>query len=471
MKSTPWPVLALLLAPALAAAADRPLALHPDNPHYFLFRGKPTVLLTSGEHYGAVLNRDFDYVRYLDTLQKAGFNLTRTFSGMYREVPGSFNIVENTLAPRADRYVCPWPHSKAPGAGDGGTKFDLHAFDPAYFRRLKDFVAQAGKRGIVVELTLFCTVYDDKLWAVNPLRAGNNVQGIGKGARLDLYTLRERELTAVQEALIRKIAGELKDCDNVYYEICNEPYFGGVTAAWNDHMAAVLREAEKDFPARHLIAQNINNFKQKVERPCPDVSIFNFHYATPPDTVGLNFGLKCPIADDETGFKGTADRHYRREGWEFFMAGGAVYSNLDYSFSCSHPDGTLKVTTSPGGGGPALRRQLRVLKDVMDSLDLVHVRPDDRVIRSIKAARDKETPVGRALVDPGKTYVVYLHGGSRAELTLELPRGAYQVEWINTRTGKRDGSDAVVHKGGAYTCTSPAYEEDIALRVCIRTNR
>lgn len=27
-----------------------PISLHPDNPHYFLFRGKPTVLITSGEH-------------------------------------------------------------------------------------------------------------------------------------------------------------------------------------------------------------------------------------------------------------------------------------------------------------------------------------------------------------------------------------------------------------------------------------
>ena len=42
---------AVLVAPA--AAADKPLSLHPDNPHYFLFRDKPAVLLTSGEHYGS----------------------------------------------------------------------------------------------------------------------------------------------------------------------------------------------------------------------------------------------------------------------------------------------------------------------------------------------------------------------------------------------------------------------------------
>lgn len=44
--------------------------LHPDNPRYFLFRGRPTVVVTSGEHYGAVLNLDFDFRRYLDTLAK-----------------------------------------------------------------------------------------------------------------------------------------------------------------------------------------------------------------------------------------------------------------------------------------------------------------------------------------------------------------------------------------------------------------
>jgi len=52
-----------------AAAEPSPISLHPDNGHYFLFRGKPTVLVTSTEHYGAVLNGDFDYVPYLDELK------------------------------------------------------------------------------------------------------------------------------------------------------------------------------------------------------------------------------------------------------------------------------------------------------------------------------------------------------------------------------------------------------------------
>lgn len=39
---------------AHAGPANVPLRLNPNNPRYFEFRGKPAVLITSGEHYGAV---------------------------------------------------------------------------------------------------------------------------------------------------------------------------------------------------------------------------------------------------------------------------------------------------------------------------------------------------------------------------------------------------------------------------------
>jgi hypothetical protein len=67
----------------VARAHAAPLRLHPKNPRYFLFRGRSTVLLTAGEHYGAVVNRDFDYVRYLEAIRSYGFNLTRLFTGSF----------------------------------------------------------------------------------------------------------------------------------------------------------------------------------------------------------------------------------------------------------------------------------------------------------------------------------------------------------------------------------------------------
>ncbi len=157
--TSPARLLALvLLAASPALAADLPIALHPDNPHYFLFRGKPAVLVTSGEHYGAVLNLDFDFIPYLDELKARGFNLTRLFSGTYREVPGSFNIEANTLAPKSGRFLGPYARSKTPGAADGGARFDLDRANPDYYPRLKSFVAEAGKRGIVVEFVALLPV-------------------------------------------------------------------------------------------------------------------------------------------------------------------------------------------------------------------------------------------------------------------------------------------------------------------------
>jgi hypothetical protein len=198
----------LVLPPALAG---EPLRLHPANPHYFLFRGSPTVLVTSGEHYGAVLNLDFDYIRYLDELQSNGLNLTRTWPGAsYLEVPGSFEIFKNTLAPLPDRFSCIWQRSSSSGYAGGGNKFDLNSWDQAHLARLKDFVAQAGKRGVIVELSLFCPFYNEDLWNVSPWNARNNINGFGDLPRTETMTLKNGKLLAVQEALVRKIVSELK---------------------------------------------------------------------------------------------------------------------------------------------------------------------------------------------------------------------------------------------------------------------
>jgi hypothetical protein len=472
MRALAATALNLFLALAAPAAEPvQPLALHPDNPHYFRFRGQPAVLLTSGEHYGAVLNRDFDYLPYLDELRARGFNLTRTFSGVYREVPGSFGIIDNTLAPTAERWLCPWARSTEPGAGDGGRRFDLEKWDPAYFDRLKDFVGQAGRRGIVVELVLFCTIYDEKLWGISPMKPANNRQGIGPAGRLEVYTGRDRPLLAVQELLVRKIATELRDFDNVYYEVCNEPYFGGVTPAWTDRIVAALVDAESATGTRHLIAQNIANGSAEIKDPNPNISIFNFHYATPPTTVGLNYRLGKALADDETGFRGNRDQPYRTEAWDFLLAGGAVYSNLDYSYTPRHSDGSFRVTTSPGGGGPRLRQQLQVLKRFMDGLDFVHMRPDNSVIVAgrITAPLAGNPPearaTARALIPPGKAYAIYIRGGSQAELTLDLSAGSYRAEWVDTKTGEVARATEFEHGGGRKVLAAPDYAEDIALRV------
>ena len=469
--------------PSLAEA----IKLHPDNPHYFLFRGRPTVLITSGEHYGAVLNRDFDYITYLNELQSKGLNLTRTFSGgPYREIPASFNIAKNTLAPAPNRFSCVWAKSSTPGYAAGGNKFDLQVWNEAHLARLKDFVAQAGKRGVVVEMNLFTPYYNEELWNVSPLKETNNVNAIGNVASVEALTLKNPALLAVEDAMVRKIVTELNDFDNVYYEVCNEPYFGGVTQEWQDHITSTIVETEALLSSRHLISHNIANGSTKIVNPKSAVSIFNFHYSRPPESVGLNYGLKTVIGLNETGFDGPADVTYRIQGWEFILAGGGLYNNLDYSFTVDHPDGTfVPPESTPGGGSPALRSQLKILKEFIHGFNFVKMAPNDVVIKGGLPSG----AMARALVEAGKAYAIYIHHGTpgyshnasppqsarspyavqtgkqQLTLRLDIPRGGYRAEWVNTKTGHIDKAENFNHPGGNKTLVSPTYSEDIALRV------
>lgn len=105
------------------SARTQTLRLLPQNLHYFQYLGKPMVIVGSGEHYGAVMNLDFNYDQYLETLQKDGLNVTRLFMGAYYERPGAFGIQFNTLAPAEDKLLLPWQKK------DG--KYDLDAWNAA----------------------------------------------------------------------------------------------------------------------------------------------------------------------------------------------------------------------------------------------------------------------------------------------------------------------------------------------------
>ena len=64
----------------VVSCTSSPISVYHDNPHYFSYKGEPLVLITSDQHYGAVIDMDFDYVKYLDYLAQNGMNLTRTLS-------------------------------------------------------------------------------------------------------------------------------------------------------------------------------------------------------------------------------------------------------------------------------------------------------------------------------------------------------------------------------------------------------
>lgn len=471
--------------PRVAGAAEAPakpapkvpLRLHPDNPRIFEFRGKPTVLVTSGEHYGAVMNLDFDYLPYLDELASKGLNYTRIFTGSYVEMPGAFGIEKNTLAPAPGRLLAPWARSGTGGYINGGNKFDLKRWDLAYFDRLKHFVTEAGRRGIVVEVTLFSSLYEKRGWEASPLHAQNNVNDVGIVDRKKVHTLDNGKLQGFQEAMVRQVVRTLADADNVIYEIQNEPWAdlaadvglvspaNAASLAWQEKIAKVIMQEGKRGVNVPVIAQNIANRSVKIAEPNPDVSIFNFHYCRPPEAIAMNSQVTRAFGFDETGFDGGDDETYRKQAWAFLLAGGGLFNSLDYSFTTARENGT-DTQKAPGGGSVALRTQLGALSRFLHSFgnDLVAMRPDGHFIAGGAAHTT------HALSAPGRAYAVYVakapaDAPAPVKLLLDLPFGAYNLQWFDPSTGQSLASSRLVHASGVAAVVGPVLQNDLALRV------
>lgn len=476
---------ALLLGVASVVAG--PIRLHPENPRWFQWQNEAVALITSAEHYGAVLNLDFDYPTYLAALERDGMNYTRIFAGTYVEPPGAFNITHNTLAPADGQFLAPWARSDQPGYLGGGHKFDLHQFNPDYLARLHDFITTAHHHGIIVELTFFTSTYNEKQWSVHPFNPTNRIQSFAVTDWEKLHTTANgAEVMAIQEKLVRWLVRELNPHDNLFYEIQNEPWFDNQidghdlnpyvpdknkwlkttqlthadSIAWQRRIAQIITEEESQLPQTHLIAQNVANFRLAVSNSdiAPEVSILNFHYANPA-AVTWNRGFNRVIGYDESGFAGRENKTYRRQAWNFIMSGGGLFNNLDYSFHVGAEDGSGIANEAPGGGSPSLRNQLRILSNFVHHFELSTLNPDQNVVTHAPGV------ITRTLSLPCQHYLIYLEGRSPTTIHLSLPPGTWKSEWIDVLTG------VIVHRANHTTHTpptkidSPNFTGEIALRI------
>ena len=57
------------------------------------------------------------------------------------------------------------------------------------FHPFEGLIAEAQKRGIIVELTLFCPFYEDSQWVLSPFNSLNNINGLGNIIRTDVIPL------------------------------------------------------------------------------------------------------------------------------------------------------------------------------------------------------------------------------------------------------------------------------------------
>lgn len=432
--------------------AQKTLRLCPANHHYLMYQNKPVVLITSGEHYGALINLDFDYIKYLDALHKKGMNNTRVFSGTYVERKDDIKFMHygNTLAPKPNRFIAPWKRSNVPGYANEGNKFDLDQWDEQYFIRLKDILKEAAKRHIMIELTLFGNQYGDGIYSYSPLYPDNNIQGVGikgKGGFIYFQSLKNPALVARQDAMVVKIVRELNDFDNVYYEISNEPYNevkdSSLVNQWHVHIVNLIRKAEMNLPKKRLISSN----QAIVDNP--EVNIANYHYVHIPKSPSFDslLHLNKVISMNETmgSLKDEDANDVRVEAWDFILHGGGVYNNLSWEYTPQKPQGTP--------GADTVRRYLMHLQQFINGFDFTKMDYSPGLLKKVP-----RLAITRLLAEPGRQYALYIHHGSPdiAEpstegvwkyeadtgtftdtVSVKLPAGSYTFQWYNPSKGTR----------------------------------
>lgn len=465
--------------------ADGPIQLHPENPHYFLYKGEPLALITSAEHYGALLNLDFDYRTYLKSLSEDGMNYTRIFTGTYFEIAGeSFGIQNNTLAPKKESIITPWLVLKRDL--NAKVKYDLGTWNEAYFQRLHDFMALAAEYDIIVELTLFSSIYRDEHWDICPQNPANNINITGELSRHDAQTLNNGELLSYQLNFVSKMVKELNEYDNFFFELQNEPWSDHTvpvyniinkdelkandwtfkadfadeqSLAWQDRLVSVIVEEEAKLSKKHLIAQNYTNFRAPVPAVNANISIINFHYAWP-EAAEWNYHYDRVLGFDESGFAGSGDQVYRRQAWQFMLSGGGLFNSLDYSFFVGHEDG-LGKNKAPGGGSKTLRFQLKILSEFLHGFELPNLHPNLSCVTSSAGL------IPYVLSDSDNAYAIYLRaiGTDRAALQLETGDGNFQVQFLNTITGSYSGPRLIQASKGLITIEVSVPDGELALKI------
>jgi len=457
----------------------QPVSLHPENPHYFLYQGKPTVLITSGEHYGSVINPDFNFDLYLETIQKQGFNHTRIFMGDYAEAKEAFCIIRNSLAPADRMFLTPWVRSSQSGFALGGNKLDLDKWNPDYFDRLHRFMKKASDFGIVVECDLF---FEGMSWEDMPMNQKNNINQTTPINAQDYMTLSNGNILAYQKKYVLKLVNELNRYDNLIINIANEPWFfnqehDGFSSPARDETKAWIREVsewivneEKNLPKKHLISVDYCNegriiSKEELTKYWTNISVFNHHYDKEAISVRANYNsIPKAFAFNETGLMPVYSKAYRIQGWKYLMCGGALYNNLDFTFQVGHEDGSGRVEFScdayKGSGDPRVRTEVSILASFFKTIDFVHMKPAPDLFTVYYGDKDMY-----ALANPGVQYAIYVVGGNNSWYRLNIPFGKYKVEYIDPSTGIKILEQVLEHSKGDFRLDGPDYESDLAIRI------
>jgi hypothetical protein len=401
--------------------ATGPLFVNPDNPRYFTdgtkVDGKYRAVYLTGSHTWCNFMDcgdtnppvAFDYEKYLDFLQAHHLNFFRLWRA------------ENARGGEAgpDFWFVPMPYERSSEccAFDGGNKFDLTKFNQEYFDRLRERVVEAGNRDMYVSIMLFdgwsveSKEGNHNPWDGHPYKLSNNINNINGDLNNDnqggeTHILINNQVTALQEAYVRKVIDTVNDLDNVLYEISNEspgdnPNTSQMDGSknWQYHMIQYVKEYEAGKPKQHPVGMT-------WEWLYGDNQVL---YDSPADWIGLGGNVAMntyvpPVANGSKVIVADTDHlcgicGYQGWVWKSFTRGDNPLFMDVYDFATSSRGAYL----APTGNEEEIRASLGYARQYADRMNLTAMTPMPNLCSTQYCLAN---PAGK-----GAEYLVFLPAG------------------------------------------------------------
>jgi len=450
-----------------------PLKVTPLNPRYFTDGTGRSVYLTGSHTWGNFKDMGkidppplFDFEKYLDFLQKHNHNFIRLWTWELTAYTYDGELI----------YTRPFPWRRTgPGeALDGKPKFDLEKFDQAFFDRLRSRGVAAGRRGIYVSIMLFeghglHSSLTPWCWDGHPFNVKNNINGIdgdrdGDGRGLEIQSLKDPAITALQEAYVRKVIDAVNDLDNVLYEIANES--GTYSTDWQYHLIRYIKGYEGGKPRQHPVGMT---FQWSERYRGTNEILFN----SPADWISPSpdggYQDSPPASDGRKVILSDTDHLWGIGGnlawvWKSFCRGmNVLFMDPYHEARKDGAQGERKVTwTDHLTDTPELdarwdpiRRNMGYALSYAKRMDLTTTVPSDDL-----------SSTKYCIANKGKEYLIYSPDGGDVTVDLTGASGKLDVEWLVPSTGKTF-SGGTASGGGPRKFTAP-FSGDAVLYVFAR---
>lgn len=470
---------AISAAPSVVAAyaqpapsqATGPLVVS-ENANYFKDANGTVLTLNGSQTWntlqdwgtnGSVRPTDFDgFVKFLVS---HGHNFTLLW---YTELPKFCNFPSTASAPPV--FVVtphPWPRTGPGKASDGGAKFDLAKFDPAYFDRLRARTQALGKAGIYAGIYLFTGEWLNIFRCPGdgfPFTGTNNINGIDDGYTsgpkgIEAVTMTApNAITRIQDAYVEKVVDTLNDLPNVLWIVSEEAPANSTW--WNDHHIAHLRAYESKKRYQHPIgyaalirAPDTVIYNSEADWVAPQARISparSCGSGRPPCKVNVNdsdhsyFGM----------WKDTPQQN-RNYIWQNFANGSQVLFMDPYNIYypresrnvCGSPENAICAT--PDKRYENFRDNLGYLSKYSRRLNLAKV-----------TAQKSLSSTGYCLAQTpaeGAEYLVYAPSGGSFTVDVSAMPAARKlaVEWFNPATGASVAGNPVSAGSSSQSFTPP----------------